>query len=65
MVDPTNAARQARHRKARALGYEHVAGYLPPKRAAKVRLWLDEAERDALARRIERLVNKRTDDENQ
>ena len=43
-TDPTNAARQARHRKARALGYEHVAGYLPPKRAAKVREWLAEAE---------------------
>jgi hypothetical protein len=46
-TDPTNAARQARYRKARALGYEHVAGYLPPKRAARVRAWLAEAERTA------------------
>jgi predicted GIY-YIG superfamily endonuclease len=45
--DPNNAARVARHRKARALGYEHVAGYLPPKRAAKVRQWLVEAKIEA------------------
>lgn len=43
--DPTNAARQARFRKARALGYEGVpAGYLPPERAEIVRQWLSEAE---------------------
>lgn len=47
MIDPTNAARQARFRKARALGFEYVSGYLPPKRAAKVRQWLTEAEQSA------------------
>jgi hypothetical protein len=47
-ADPTNAARQARHRKARALGYESIpAGYLPPRRARKVREWLLEADQDA------------------
>lgn len=46
-TDPTNAARQARHRKARALGFESVpAGYLPPERAALVREWLAEADRE-------------------
>jgi hypothetical protein len=44
--DPTNAARQARLRKMRAAGFEHVEGWLPPKRAAKVRQWIeDEAEK--------------------
>lgn len=44
MTDPTNAARQARHRKARALGYVSIpAGYLPHRRALKVFKWLDEA----------------------
>jgi hypothetical protein len=28
----------------RALRYEHVSGWLPPKRAAKVRQWIGEAE---------------------
>lgn len=41
--DITNAARQARFRKMRAAGYEHVEGWLPPKQAAKVRQWLAEA----------------------
>lgn len=59
MTDPTNAARQARHRKARALGYEHVSGYLPPKRAAKVRQWLAEAEQDADASNVTRMVRKK------
>lgn len=44
MTDPTNAARQARHRKARALGFESIpGGYLPPERARQVWEWLDEA----------------------
>jgi hypothetical protein len=44
VTDPTNAARQARHRKARALGYVSIpAGYLPQRRALKVFQWLDEA----------------------
>jgi hypothetical protein len=47
--DPTNAARQARFRKMRALGYEHVSGWLPPKLAAK--FWRMMAETDAAAER--------------
>ena len=44
LTDHTNAARQARHRKARALGYVSIpAGYLPQRRALKVFQWLDEA----------------------
>lgn len=43
MSDPTNAARQARLRKMRAAGFEHVEGWLPPKRAAKVRQWIEDA----------------------
>jgi hypothetical protein len=47
--DPTNAARQARFRKMRALGYEHVSGWLAPKQAAK--FWRMMAETDAAAER--------------
>jgi hypothetical protein len=43
LTDPTNAIRQARFRKARALGLEYVSGYLPPDRAGTVRGWITEA----------------------
>jgi hypothetical protein len=43
MTDPTNAARQARFRKARSLGLEYVSGYLPPESAEMVRGWIAEA----------------------
>lgn len=49
MTDPTNAARQARFRRMRASGLQYVSGYLPPKRAMLVHIWMSEAERSAEA----------------
>lgn len=47
MTDRTNTERQARFRKMRAAGLQHVSGYLPPKQAVKVLRWMAEAERAA------------------